>query len=265
VASGLTFNVPAGVPAGTPIWLPLSGSFNYNGTDNLIVDIEVTALTSGTYWSQDDTIAGRRLYAAVGVATGTVAAGAYHTVFRFNGAPVQVMPLTNSVTTMVLGSTSPGGQMQNLYDSTSLGTGGRITNVAVRLSGATPTATSLVNYKVYMGHTAKTRYNAADTYASNMDENMPVFNGTLNIPAGLKRGDWVSIPLQTPFTYDPGKNLSILFTSDFGVGGNQVFAHADSTRFPVHAVGRSDNTVDTSGTPIWGYDGAINVQLQIEK
>ncbi len=266
VAIAATFTVPAGVPAGTPIWLPLSGTFNYNGIDNLIVDIEVTGtVTEDTRIAMDDTIAGRRLYAAVGAATGTVAAGAYHTVFRFNGAPVQVMPLTNSVNTLVLGSTDPGGQIQNLYDSTSLGTGGRITNVAVRLFGSTLTATSLANYKVYMGHTAKTQYNIADTYASNMDENMPVFNGTLTIPAGLKQGDWVSIPLQTPFTYDPGKNLSILFTSDFGAAGNAVYEHVDSTRFPLHAGYRVDNAVDTGGTPSWIYHGAVNVQLQIEK
>jgi hypothetical protein len=42
VASGLSFKVPAGIPVGHPIWIPLSGVFNYNGTDNLIVDIEVS-------------------------------------------------------------------------------------------------------------------------------------------------------------------------------------------------------------------------------
>ncbi len=42
VASGLSFKVPAGIPVGRPIWIPLSGAFSYNGTDNLIVDIEVS-------------------------------------------------------------------------------------------------------------------------------------------------------------------------------------------------------------------------------
>ena len=268
VANAVTFSIPAGIPAGEWVWVPIpDGVFTYNGTDNLIVEVAASAGTASTPL-RFASIAGRRVW--VNDTTGTATSGAVdpvvnHIALRFHGAPVQVMPLTTSSSSQVLGSVSTGGQIQNLYDSTSLGTGGRITNVAVRLSGATPVATSLANYKVYMGHTAKTQYIVADTYASNMDENMPVFNGTLTIPAGLKQGDWVNIPLQTPFTYDPSKNLSILFTSDFGVVGNEVSMHADSTRFPVHAVGRNDNTVDTSGTPGWTFDGAANVQLQIEK
>ena len=262
VASALTFSVPAGVPAGSPIWLPLTGSFNYNGTDNLIVDIEVTSVSTSTFWAYDSTLAARRVYAAVGSATGTVGPGAYHTVFRFNGGTMDVMTNEGVNSAQVLGGLASGGQIQSLYRSAELGTGGAITSVSVRLRNDS-VATSLTNYKLYIGHTTKTIYNIADTYASNMDENALAFSGTLNVAGGLKAGDWVTIPLSTPFAYDSTKNLSVLFTTDVGsVGNNIVRVGTSATQYPTRSVGRNDNA---GATPGWTYDGITEVRFGISK
>ncbi len=268
VASAVTFTVPAGIPAGEWFWVPIpSGTFTYNGTDNLIVEV---LKSSGTVTGGNDVSLrtssrpGTRVYTTDGtIATGTVDGSAYHIKFRFNGGRTMVLPSggVNS-SAQVLGS-GMAGQLQSLYPSTLLGTSGTINNVYVRLySTATPTAASLTNYKLYMGHSVKTGLTTTDTYASNMDENATVLNGTLTIPAGLKAGDWVKIPLSSPFAYNSGKNLCILFTTDAGPAGNSVSAHAMSS---VLTVGRNDNSVTTGGNPTWTYAGVLDLALDISK
>lgn len=190
VANG-TFTVPANVPAGSYIWISCNGSFSYNGTDNLIVDIDVSYGSGDTYFMVASTTAGRRAWgyhgdvAATGLSTTT-----YEAKLRFNGAPVTVLPPSTgtAVSSQVLGS-GMAGQLQSLYPSTLLGTSGTINSLYVRLdSSTTVTTASLTNYKVYMGHTSKTQLNMAETYDSNMTENATVFSGTLTIPAGKKGG-----------------------------------------------------------------------------
>lgn len=264
VASNLNFVVPAGLPAGSLLWIPLTGSFSYNGTDNLIVDIEVSGAAGSTFLRTNGAMTARRLFAAVGAATGSVdSLGGYDTYFRFNGATMDVMPNHLGASYQVFGSPA-GGQAQNLYRSASLGTGGTISSVALRFWG-TPTPTTVPNYKIYMGHTSKTALSTADTYASNMDGSTLVYTGSLVIPAGLAWGDWITIPLQHDFVYDPGQNLVVMFSGDDSGVSNSAEIHVDASAYAGHLVGRDDNTVDTSGLPTWGFDGAFNIRFGLKK
>ena len=235
VASGLTFTVPAGVPAGTPIWLPLPGMFTYNGTDNLIVDIEVAdPVTESTIWAMDDSVASRRLFAAVGAATGTVQVGAYHTVFRFHGGPVSV--ITDGLAFAVPFDTDAGGAKGylNLYRAAELGSAGTITSVACRLENAGSTAASYANYRVIIGHSNMSSLDGAP--ADNFVSQNTVFNGTVSVPAGLVRGDWIEVPLSRPFAYDGRSNLAIWMGTTDASGA--VSAHycltsaANAARYP---------------------------------
>ncbi len=271
VASAMTFTIPAGNPAGTVIWLPITGAFNYNGTDNLIVDIQVDAVTADNGWQARTSGANVRLLAYPGDTTGILDNQAYDTVFRFNGGTIDVLAADFAVnlsgSNQVFGTASAGGgQVQNLYDNTLLGTAGTINSVSVRLYNNSSTAATLTNFKVYMGHTGKAGYSLADSYASNMNENKLVYSGAFTIPAGLEAGDWITIPLQTPFTYDPSKNLSILFTSDNNNSGstnlNVIASFTDPTRFPAYAVGTDDNAVFA---PSWFYPGGVCVRLGITR
>lgn len=263
VAANLYFNVPSDLPAGRLIWIPLTGAFSYNGTDNLIVDIEVSGPGIGTFLRTHGAMPGRRLFGTVGNPTGTVdALGGYDTHFRFHGATMNVMPLQNSVSSQVFGRPA-GGQIQNLYRSAYLGTGGTITSVAVRLSPfGTPNAATVPNYRVHMGHIAKTALTLPDSYASNMDENALVYSGSLSVAGGLSPGDWITIPLQTPFVYDPSKNLVVMFSGDDPGVDNTAQAHQDATEFPARAVGDNNNT---DGAPGWDFNGAVNVRFGIQK
>jgi len=235
VATGLTFNVPAGVPAGTPIWLPLTGTFSYNGTDNLIVDIEVTSpVTENTFWSYDSGLASRRMYANVGSATGTVNSGAYHTEFRFHGAPVSVITDGGADTGFAF-STGTNGRL-NLYRASELGSAGTINSIACRMQNANSVASSYANYRVIIGHSNVDTLDA--TAANNFVSQTTAVNATISVPAGLVAGDWIEVPLSTPFAYNGTSNLAIWMGTTAASGAaashNCLVSTTDAVRYPGH-------------------------------
>lgn len=278
VANAQTFSIPAGIITGDWFWLPIpEGSFNYNGTDNLLVEIEAPVASAinilkGT--SIDIGIhpveIGLRLYSGVADATTSQSASTLinHMKFRFNGSPIQVMPSGNSGSRQVLGGqgSTGAGQLQSLYVPAFVGTGGTISSISVRLRTDSVAAT-IPNYKIYMGNTNKTTFSLADSYSSNMELNQTlVFSGSFDIPAGLKAGDWVNIPLHTNFVYDSTKNMSILFMANSASpDNNDISGSVDTTLFSSHSVGRGDNTVDITGTPVWDWNGIVDVRLNITK
>jgi len=259
-----TFTIPAGIPTGDYVWIPFPGSFTYNGTDNLIVDFDLSSASATNNMRYTSGSGGGSARIAGGttgssVANIGIAGSRVNMIFRFNGGKMLVGLGAGSNSGQALGSGSAG-QIQSLYSNTMLGTSGTINAVYLRLfSGTTPTSASLTNYKLYMGHTTKNILSVADTYASNMDENAAVFTGTLTVPAGLKAGDWVKIPLSSPFAYDVRKNLSILFATDAGPIDNRVSVTAYTT---VLSVGRNDNNVLT---PTWTYPGILDLAVDISK
>ena len=267
VADNVSFTIPAGIPAGEYFWVPIpDGTFTYNGTDPLLLEIDVSAASSLTYLIAKPSEPGRR---AVGDSGDVVASGvdnlAYNIKFRFDGAPVQIMPSGNGATLQVLGGLAGGSQTQSLYTPTLVGTGGTVTGISVRLT-ADSVATTIPNYKIYMGATDKTVLNMADTYSSNMELNSAlVFDGTFDIPAGLKAGDWLTIPLQTGFTYDPTQNMTVLFMADSSSSGDNPVSSSFEASFPTHMVGRTDNAVDITGVPAFDYDALVDVQLNFSK
>ncbi|GMR18656.1 MAG: hypothetical protein BMS9Abin33_1088 [Gammaproteobacteria bacterium] len=259
VATALTFTVPAGIPAGSPIWLPITGSFNYNGTDNLIVDIEVTAASGGTDWARNDD-ANHRIYAAVGNATGTLTNGGAHTVFRFNGGTMGAGLAASASMPFIFDNAVDGSVTQNLYRPVDLGTGGLIDSIGVRLVNDSVAAVHS-NFTIRMGHTAKTALNVMDTFASNMDEDLTVYSGSFSVPAGLKAGDWVTIPLDTGFDYDSTRNLAILFSTLGGaLSANRVRGEAGPRYLNSIAGGAGSDIV-----PVGTADGVVTIRLNLQK
>jgi hypothetical protein len=262
VAQDVCVNLPVGT---TEWWVPFSGSFTYDGTGNLLVDVTATVV-NGFKMVYQNTPTTRVLWSAdPSAATGYLGPHALEPRLRFNGGQTLIMPpVPTGFTNLPLGGPASGGQLQSLYRNDLIGTSGRITAVFLRLA-APSTAVALANYKLYMGHTTKTGYSVTDTYASNMDENALVFKGTLNVPAGLRAGDWVRIPLVFPFVYDSAKNLSVLFTTDHGDTGNNVSTRTDADQFASNVVGRLDNSVDSSGTPQAVDDAVMDLKIELQK
>jgi hypothetical protein len=263
VANAVTFSIPAGIPAGEWFWVPLpTSTFTYNGTDNLIIDV-VTTAGSGDTNLRYTCIANRRAYNidnANPVAT-SVDMAAVHIKLRFNGGTIDAGIGAPGFSGQVLENDGDGAEIQSLYHSTELGTGGKIRSISLRMGGDSSAATH-ANYTIKIGHTAKTAFILADSYASNMDEDSTVYSGTLEVPAGLKAGDWLTIPINS-FSYDSTKNLAIYFSTLGNAGGsNLVRWFPSGTRYPDRVVG---SETGGSTNPTWTDDGILEIRLGIEK
>lgn len=244
VANNAVFTIPAGVPIGGFVWLPLpNGAFTYNGTDSLVMEIEVIDNSSATGevdWLIN-TAYGRsvKLGGNLGATTGSVNQYAHYTKFRFAGGTVDVITSENSNLTFPYGTVS--NTQQFLYRAAELGTKGSISRIAYRLR-LDSTESTYGSFHVVLGHTTNTTL--GDTsFSGNMTNAQTVYSGTYTIPAGLKAGDWVEIPLSTPFAYDGVSNL-VVQTSNLSGVDNRISAEGNATRFPDRRAYRSNNTGD---------------------
>ncbi len=219
-ASAVTFTIPAGIPVGASLWIPLpDAAFNYNGTDNLIAEIEVTTAelgdTGGDWGWYTGT--GASLVAAASALTGTVKNEHYVITFRFAGGPVDVITPGELSLTFPFSDASDN-KSQFLYYATELGTKGSITKVAYRIhQDAIPDVYN--SFAVVLGHTTSTTL-ASTTFSGNMIDAQTVFSGNVTLPASVKAGDWIEIPLSTPFAYDGKRNLVVQMSTLHGSVAN---------------------------------------------
>jgi hypothetical protein len=265
VASAVTFTVPAGIPGGDWFWVPISsGTFTYNGYDNLIVEV---ATTSGSddvaLMSTTRPGSGQRLLAfgSTTAATGVVGDVVLHAKLRFNGGPVSV--ITDGVVSTSNTFNTGGAGMLNLYRATELGTGGTINSIACRLY-SDATATSYSNYKVIIGHS---KVDTLDVTTANnfvSSSTTTAMSGTVTVPTGLLAGDWLEIPLSTPFIYDGVSNLAIWMgtTAASGASADTIcrMSTADSILYTGNAA---------AGTPgasaVTPQDNKFDIKLKITK
>lgn len=263
VANAVTVNIPAGIPAGEWFWVPLPDSvFTYNGNDNLIIDMDITSGTANNY-ARSSSVANRRAIGASGATTASSIDNTYfHVKLRFHGGAMDAGIGATSVSSQILESDADGAEGQLLYHASELGTGGTINSISLRMNNSSNVATH-PNYVIRMGHTSKDTLIPTDTYVSNMDENTEVYNGTLDVPAGLLAGDWLTIPING-FNYDSTKNLAIYFSTGGTTGGglNIVKWNYSVIEYPGRMVGSETG----GGTiPAWSDDGILEIRLGIEK
>ncbi len=234
VASGATFHVPAGLAAGTYVWLPLSdGSFTYNGSDNLVVEVSVTPGGELLSWRGHDPSGGPivSIYGFSAAATAASTLDWKHDLrLRFAGGTMDV--ITPSAVTSGRNDAFPfstsDGKRQFLYLVSELGSPGRITRIACRLGGAGTTATTYADYEVVMAHTTATALGT--TFATNLPPGATtVFDGSVSIPGGLDKGDWAEIPLSTPFVYNGTDNLLVQIAGPGGPEANRCAIDDTST------------------------------------
>jgi len=223
VANAVSFTIPANVPADSYVWIPLPDAvFTYNGTDNLILEFDVTAATGDTWFSFHDHGSGddRLIYGPSDASViMPVDVAIHHIKLRFNGGMVDVITAEDETWIRPF-FTFNDDKTQLLFDAWQLGTGGPVTGISFRLASDS-VAADYPAASVVFGHTTNTVL--SNTFADNMTDPTTVFNGTINFPAGLKAGDWVTIPV-SGFTYDPTQNLVIEVTKDAGTAGNDILA-----------------------------------------
>jgi hypothetical protein len=229
VAGSVTFTIPEGIPAGEWFWVPVpDGVFTYNGTDNLIVEV---AVTSGTAfeWLRTTAMAGSRLIVdSLSAPVGTVDAAKYNIKLRFNGGPVDIIG-SNDMGLLVFNNTATGSQF--LLNASDLGTSGSISKIALRLFFLSNYA-SYPDFTVTLAQTTQQVLAAAD--ATNVLGGMTGYNGSFDIDSGLSEGDWVEIPLGTPFNYNGKDNLVVQITSGAGTAQNTCQISSNATRFKDH-------------------------------
>jgi len=217
VSDNVHFSIPDGLEANDWFWVPLSGSFNYNGTDNLIVDVKVTAASeTNQVLSGNSTGSDIRAYGDV---ENDIPAGAdtgiYHMKFRFNGAPIDVLASTTN-TGQGFPFWNEEGAIQEQYNAYQLGSAGKITRIECRVDKDTIAETGY-SYVITLAQT--TAMDLTGVFADNLVLNsVEVFNSTFDTPA-LLAGDWVGFDLTTPYNYDGVSNLVMEIRGTGGTNG----------------------------------------------
>ncbi|MFZ1614035.1 MAG: hypothetical protein WAT51_07680 [Holophaga sp.] len=248
VADHVSFTVPAGIPADDYVWIPWTGTaFMYNGTDNLVIELDVSTATGSLGLRRSVGTAGvTRVLGSSGSLVGTVVDRVkYGVKLRFGGGNVDVITSGSGTVSMPFTDTSST-KSQHLYRAAELGSSGVITKIACRVH-ANSTLSTYDNFSVVLGHAANTMLSS--TFSTNMTGGgTEVFRGTFTLPAGLKWGDWLEIPLTTPFTYDANKDLVIQLSSAPGNLHGVSMSDDNALRYYHGHAGSADSTTNTVTT-----------------
>ncbi|MHC4639490.1 MAG: hypothetical protein ACYTBV_18640 [Planctomycetota bacterium] len=245
VASNLTFNVPAGVPQGAVVWLPFTGSFSYNGTDNLILEVETTdnglATETTKWWNRFGSgVPYYRIFGELGSATGTAAKDYYFAKFRFTGGTMDVNPAVNSGSSFPFWSVS--GRDQWIYRASELGTAGEITSIACRMNRDIPADTGF-DYSIILNHAPSI---LSTTFDSNIAGGVTVYDSVFDTPAMLD-GDWVTINFSNAFSYNGTDDLLVEWRGTGGTGGQADCRMTNISGSDSRLFGSNDAT-STAGT-----------------
>jgi hypothetical protein len=121
-----------------------------------------------------------------------------------------------------------------LYRACELGATGEIRSIACRQYLTYSPGLRYTNYRVIIGHSNVESLDSVS--ANNFVSQTLVFNGTANIPEGSITGDWIEIPLATPFRYDGKSNLAV-WLGTTAVSGSELYGHCirsteDASRYP---------------------------------
>jgi hypothetical protein len=259
VSNGVTFKIPDKTPAGTYVWLPISeGTFSYDGINNLIIEIQVTS-ASGSFYPQsnDSGTTARRLSSSVASSSGYLSDVGYGIKFRFNGGTMDVITDGGHSDDRFFPVSSATG-FASLFRVTELGTGGTITSIAFRAQNNTVTG-NYPSFKVIIGHTA---LDALSNSATDFISQNTAYSSLYTIPNTLLKGDWIEIPLSTPFVYDGTHNLIVWVgtTAADGTGSNRCSYSNYSNAYHSHA---------GNGAPGVSYGGLgdlkTDIQMKISK
>jgi len=225
VVQGLAYNVPAG--SGDPVWIPFNaGSFRYDGTSNILIDM-IANVPDGAYGVDYWNVPDIRVVSALTIdaTSGTLRARAFEPSFRFKGGTMDVMP-TGTYTAIPVPFWDVDAQAMGTYSPAEIGSRGTITKVAMRLlsdsiADSYPNYTITIGYANTVGVTDPMAARVGEDYKmGHMTGAVTVLSGTVDIPSGLKAGDWFEMPLTTAFYYDASKPLVVHFDHDAATGGS---------------------------------------------
>ena len=197
VANNVSFTIPAGIPAGEWIWVPLPDNvFTYNGVGNLVVEFDVTAASNTINLINNTVTTGVRVHAADNLATGPNMPSDQlpNLQIRFNGANAQVHPVKTIASSLPLTAGSTGWFNDIQFLPSEIGTAGSISSISCRLN-------ALGYSGLYQTLTVKMRQGTGSL--------ITVHDALYTLTSDIEAGDWIDIPLTTPFTYDGVSALNV--------------------------------------------------------
>ena len=252
VANSVSFTVPEGVPAGDFIWLPIpDGSFTYNGTDNLVIELVIESASGGVSLATHPTANVNRLYGNPANSYADFSNLYTHQIeLRFYGGTTDVITDGTQSTNNIFPVAAAG--RLSLYRATEIGTSGTITSIFCRLNGSTTSVRNYSNYKVIIGHSDLNALQA-DPASGNYVSRTEALSGSFSVDAGLMTGDWIEIPLTVPFAYDGKSNLAVWLGTTAASGAASITAckmsSVDDTRYYTHTgVGKPGDSALTTLT-----------------
>lgn len=268
VADQVAITIPAGIPAGGYVWIPWTGApFTYNGTDNLLIELEVTDPTGVVRLDHRTGSVITRILAVPGSAVASQWDECQYGVkFRFAGGNLDVITSGEGSVAMPFRS-GASNKSQHLYRATELGTRGRISKLALRARTNVGSATDYGDFTVRIGHAG---LGAVDGLKNNFASNLAAgsveaFRGTFTVPANIRYGDWVEIPLTTPFTYDTSRDLVLQISSAPGSSDIAVSMSGDSAaeqaRYADGHAAALDSAAESASTIT---DGVFDLRLVLE-
>lgn len=226
-----TLTIPSGA-SGDFFTIPLSGEFNYNGVENLIVDIETDACTANTslnaqaaspaytalIWNMSDRTA----------ATGATWNSLADMKFNFSGGGNYVQsPGSLGSNVYPFESYGSGAKTQVLYLRDEIDGAGPITGIAFPVAAVTTAQTHTVTVK--LGHS--TLGALTDTFANNFNSGTPVTMAnalTFAIPAGVPVDGYIWVPLPDgAFVYNGTDNLIVEISASSASAATSIRTHQD--------------------------------------
>ena len=230
VADARVFKVFAGVLPWQYLWIPMpDGEFVYNGTNNLIVEIDVSKATGNTFWYQHESISASH-FRALGQSGSSTALGTntmqHQTKLRFKGDRISAITpngISGGASESFPFSTMDG-KIQFLYLAPELGTRGTIAKLACR--AFSDSVNDSYSYTIRMSHTTETALST--NFADNLSDPVTVFSGIYSISSCMLKGDWFEIPLSTSFYYNGSDNL-VVEIAGFGGSSNSCVVDMTST------------------------------------
>ncbi|MFO7593820.1 MAG: hypothetical protein R6X15_07265 [Pseudomonadota bacterium] len=258
VADNISVTVPAGA---TEFWLPITESFSYDGVSNLVIDVQAGSL-SGAYQiisAGTDSFRTLRNVDSSSALSGNLMNGTPEPRLRFHGSTIDRVIGASGSESMTFTDSPAGGIAQFLYHATELGSPGSITRIACRMATLSSVATNYPNFEVTLSHTSETAL--VENPSLNLFEPKVVYSGEYLLPEGLIQGDWIEIPLTTPFDYNGVNNLVIQTKTDTGADLHTCSVQEDAVRYPQRLAGEESREAD----PVTLYDQQRDLRLWITR
>jgi hypothetical protein len=216
-----SFTIPA-VVTGDWVAIPLTTPFLYNPALSLVVEIKSKGNGGSGVNVFRGNEANRRVYGAYVAATGTLGAGPIDLGLTITPSIIPQYFNSNTTTQANQVPFNPDGNPQFRKGQQRYAPGeftgapnGNIETVWVRAASDSLDAGPYLDFEISMGQNVGTSTTVTDTFNTELTS---VFSDGFFSISDVEKGDWIAIPLATPFFYNPSLSLVVEIKSKGNAG-----------------------------------------------